>query len=157
MFNTSLCYLIRGDEVLLLHRTRKKEDLNQGKWIGIGGHFENGESPEECMLREFQEETGLTLTEWSYRGIVTFDQENAETEYMHLFTATKYTGTLRIDCDEGELAWVRWDVMDELPQWEGDRVFLKLLERQSAFFSVKLCYHGENLSQVYLNGTRTEI
>ena len=157
MYNTSLCYLTRGDEVLLMHRTRKREDVNQGKWIGIGGHFENGESPEECMLREFQEETGLTLTEWCYRGIVTFDQENAETEYMHLFTATKYTGTLRVDCDEGELAWVRWDAMDALPQWEGDRVFLKLLGRQSAFFSVKLCYHGENLSQVYLNGTRTEI
>ena len=151
MIETSLCYLKRGNgDTLLLHRVKKQQDLNRGKWIGIGGRFEEGESPEECALREFREETGLTLTSWRYRGIVTFVSNEAEGEHMHLFTADGYEGTLT-DCDEGVLAWVSEEEFSRLPQWEGDKIFLRLLEQDVPFFSLKLTYRGEHLREAVLN------
>lgn len=147
---TTLCYLTKGEYTLMLHRVKKKNDVNHDKWIGVGGKLEHGESPEECMLREFREETGLTLTEWAYRGIVTFVSDTW-CEYMHLFTATAFTGAL-VPCDEGELTWVRTDALAGLPGWEGDKVFLKLLASRETFFSLKLVYEGERLVRALLDG-----
>jgi 8-oxo-dGTP diphosphatase len=151
MKNTTLCYLLQGDSVLLLHRVKKENDLNHDKWIGIGGKFEENESPEECLVREAWEETGLTLTGYQYRGIVTFVSDRWEGEYMHLYTATEWTGTIK-ECDEGVLEWVSLEKMKELPQWEGDRIFLRLLEEGAPFFSLKLCYEGDCLVYAALNG-----
>ena len=151
MKNTTLCYLLQGDSVLLLHRVKKENDLNHDKWIGIGGKFEENESPEECLVREAWEETGLTLTGYQYRGIVTFVSDRWEGEYMHLYTATEWTGTIK-ECEEGVLEWVSLEKMKELPQWEGDRIFLRLLEEGAPFFSLKLCYEGDCLVYAALNG-----
>ena len=151
MKNTTLCYLLQGEQVLLLHRVKKENDLNHDKWIGIGGKFEEGESPEECLLREAWEETGLTLTDYRYRGIVTFVSNEWEGEYMHLYTATGWTGALK-ECNEGVLEWVSREKMKELPQWEGDKIFLRLLEEEVPFFSLKLCYEGDRLTYPALNG-----
>ena len=152
MKNTTLCYIEneRGD-YLMLHRVKKENDCNRDKWIGVGGKFEDGESPEECVLRETLEETGLTLTDWRYRGIVTFVSDRWETEYMHLFTATGWTGRLH-ECDEGVLEWVSREQFRGLPQWEGDRIFLRLIEEDAPFFSRKLRYEGEHLAYAALNG-----
>lgn len=154
MKNTTLCYLEQEGKVLLLHRIKKKQDENAGKWIGIGGHFEEGESPEDCVRREFLEETGLALTAFCFRGIVTFVSDEWGTEYMHLFTATGAKGTLLSDCPEGELRWVPKEEVPSLPTWAGDRIFLSLLQEQEAFFSLKLCYEGEHLRRAILNGTQ---
>lgn len=151
MINSTLCYIERGDEWLLLHRVKKKNDLNKDKWIGVGGKFEDGESPEECVIRETREETGLTLTDYRYRGIVTFVSDIYETEYMHLFTATGFTGTPH-ECDEGNLEWIRKADFAALPQWEGDKIFLRLLEEEAPFFSLKLKYEGDMLVYAALNG-----
>ena len=157
MFHSTLCYVERpgtsGDkEVLLLHRVKKKNDLNHDKWIGIGGKFEEGESPEDCLLREAKEETGLTLTRWRYRGIVTFISDQCpETEFMHLFTADGFEGSLK-ECDEGDLEWVEKKRMRSFPTWEGDRIFLDLLDRGAPFFSLKLRYEGDRLTEAVLNG-----
>ena len=124
MKNTTLCYILRGDEVLMLHRTAKQNDENEGKWIGVGGKMEANESPDDCLLREVREETGLRLTRWRYRGIVTF----------------------------GELAWISRSRIADLPQWEGDRIFLSLLEQNAPFFSLKLCYEGDRLARAVLDG-----
>ena len=149
---STLCYIERGEEVLLLYRNAKEEDINEGKWIGVGGHFLPEESPEECLLREVKEETGLTLTDYRFRGIVTFVSGTGVTEYMHLFTADGFTGEVH-DCDEGELAWVAKDKVLSLSLWEGDKIFLRLLQEDSAFFSLKLCYDGEgHLQRAILNG-----
>lgn len=152
MKNTTLCYIEneRGD-YLMLHRVKKENDCNRDKWIGVGGKFEDGESPEECVLRETLEETGLTLTDWRYRGIITFVSDRWETEYMHLFTATGWTGRLH-ECDEGVLEWVSREQFRGLPQWEGDRIFLRLIEEDAPFFSLKLRYEGEHLAYAALNG-----
>ena len=152
MKNTTLCYIEneRGD-YLMLHRVKKENDCNRDKWIGVGGKFEDVESPEECVLRETLEETGLTLTDWRYRGIVTFVSDRWETEYMHLFTATGWTGRLH-ECDEGVLEWVSREQFRGLPQWEGDRIFLRLIEEDAPFFSLKLRYEGEHLAYAALNG-----
>ena len=151
MINSTLCYLERGDQYLMLHRVKKKGDLNHDKWIGVGGKFEEGESPEDCILRETREETGLTLTAYRYRGLVTFVSDQAPTEYMHLFTATECTGTPH-PCDEGDLAWIGKRALRELPMWEGDRIFLRLLEEETPFFSLKLKYEGDRLVLAVLNG-----
>ena len=151
MKNTTLCYILRGNEVLMLHRNRKQDDENEGKWIGVGGKLEENESPEECLRREVREETGLRLTSWHYRGIVTFVSDRWEGEYMHLFTADGFEGELT-DCSEGELAWIPRDRLPELPQWEGDRIFLSLLREDAPFFSLKLCYEGDRLVSAILNG-----
>ena len=153
MINTTLCYIYRGDEVLMLHRTKKKNDLNHDKWIGLGGKFEDRESPEDCVIREVQEETGLRLTRWQYREIVTFVSNLYETEWMHLFTADGFEGELT-ECDEGEPAWIPRERLDELPQWEGDRIFLKLLDEGAPFFSLKLVYEGDALREAVLNGEK---
>ncbi len=150
---TTLCYIRQGDRVLMLHRTRKKQDDNRGKWIGVGGKFEPGESPEECLLREVREETGLTLTSWQFRGLVTFISDVCRDSYMHLFTADGFTGILDPDCSEGELQWFPWAEMRALPTWEGDRIFLDLLEQDRPFFSLKLRYEGENLVEAVLDGS----
>ena len=153
--NSTLIYVERGDEYLMLHRTKKENDLNRDKWIGIGGKFEENESPEDCMLREAKEETGLTLTSWRYRGIVTFLSDRWETEYMHLFTADGYSGTLR-QCDEGDLAWIKKSELLKLKLWEGDKIFLRLLDSDEPFFSLKLKYEGDTLVLAVLNGKRLE-
>lgn len=140
---TTLCYLENpAGEYLMLHRVKKENDCNRDKWIGIGGKFLDGESPEECALREIREETGLTVTGYRYRGIVTFVSDRWETEYMHLFTATEWTGRVREDCDEGVLEWIHKDRLAALPQWAGDRIFLDLLRQDMPFFSLKLRYQG---------------
>ncbi len=154
MINSTLCYLLRGDEVLMLHRVKKKNDINHDKWIGVGGKFEPEESPDECLLRETQEETGLTLHSWRCRGIVTF-LTNAPYpgEYMYLFTSDDFSGTLK-ECDEGTLQWVSRDFLDRLPKWEGDRIFLELLWRDAPFFLLTLRYEGDRLAEAVLNGER---
>jgi 8-oxo-dGTP diphosphatase len=152
MKQTSLCYLYREEKVLMMHRIKKKNDLNEGMWIGIGGHFEENESPEECALREIREETGLTATEYRYRGIVTFVSDRYEGEHMHLFTVTATEGELKADCDEGVLQWLTKEEFAALPQWEGDKIFLALLEQDVPFFSLKLEYEGSSLKAAALNG-----
>ena len=154
MKNTTLCY-IQNDrgQTLLLHRVKKQNDLNHDKWIGVGGKFEDKESPEDCLLREVREETGLTLTSYRYRGIVTFVSATWETELMHLFTADGFIGTLK-ECDEGTLEWVDNALVPTLPTWEGDRIFLDLLQQELPFFSLKLEYDAsEALIAATLNGT----
>ncbi|MCD7856711.1 MAG: 8-oxo-dGTP diphosphatase [Clostridiales bacterium] len=151
MKNTSLCYIEQDGKYLLLHRVKKVQDENQGKWIGVGGKFEPKESPEECVLREVREETGLTLTRYRLRGIVTFVSDRYETEYMYLFTADGFTGTLT-DTEEGVLQWVDKGAVLSLPHWEGDRLFLELLAKDAPFFSLKLEYQGDTLTAAALNG-----
>ena len=153
MINSTLCYVTRGDEVLMLHRVKKKNDLNQDKWIGIGGKFEAGETPDECLLREGKEETGLTLTDWKCRGVVTFLSDRWEGEYMYLFTADGFEGELS-ECSEGDLQWVSRGFLDRLPKWEGDRIFLDLLWQDAPFFLLKLRYEGEKLAEAVLNGRK---
>jgi 8-oxo-dGTP diphosphatase len=152
MKNTTLCYIEKDGCYLMLHRVKKKADVNKGKWIGFGGHFEPGESPDECVMREVREETGLTLTSYRYRGIVTFCADNAETELMHLFTADSYEGTLTDDCNEGIIAWQSKGTLHALPMWEGDYIFLDLLRREVPFFSLKLVYVNDKLTKAVLNG-----
>lgn len=153
MKNSTLCYIYRDDECLMLHRTKKENDQSHDKWLGIGGKFEDKESPEDCALREIKEETGLTVTDYRYRGIVTFVSDEWETEYMHLFTADGFTGNI-IECDEGDLEWVKKKDVIKLPMWEGDRIFLDLIERDDPFFSLKLVYKGDRLMDAVLNGKR---
>lgn len=148
---TTLCYIEKDDKYLMLHRVKKKNDINKGKWIGIGGHFEAGESPEECLMREVKEETGLTLTDFSFRGIVTFQVLGKLTEYMCLYTAGSFEGTLT-ECTEGILKWVEKKELMSLNLWEGDKIFLKLLMDDKPFFSLKLIYDGEKLLEAVLNG-----
>ncbi|MEG1683002.1 MAG: 8-oxo-dGTP diphosphatase [Oscillospiraceae bacterium] len=149
--NSTLCYVERAGQVLMLHRVKKENDCNHDKWIGIGGKCQAGESPEDCILRETMEETGLTLTDYRYRGLVTFVSDRWQDEYMHLFTATGFTGELT-DCDEGNLEWIPKAGLHALPQWEGDHIFLELLEQDAPFFSLKLQYEGETLVLAVLDG-----
>lgn len=151
MRNTTLCYIRRGGDVLLLHRVKKENDENHDKWIGIGGKFEEGESPEDCLLREVREETGLTLEAWRYRGIVTFVSDEWGTEYMHLFTSDAFHGEVK-DCDEGVLEWLPWEQLPQLPIWAGDKIFLRLIDEDAPFFSLKLRYRGDRLVEAVLNG-----
>ncbi len=152
MYNSTLCYCLRGDDVLMLHRVKKKNDINKDKWIGIGGKFEAGESPDECLLREALEETGLTLTRWKCRGIVTFLPDDlSQGEYMYLFTADGFEGELK-ECDEGDLQWVSRAFLDDLPKWEGDQIFLDLIWQDAPFFLLTLQYRGDKLVKAVLNG-----
>lgn len=151
MLNTTLCYIERGDEYLMLHRGKKENDINRDKWIGLGGKFEEDESPEECLLREVYEESGLRLTSWRYRGIVTFVNTKCSSEYMHLFTADGFEGEIG-PCDEGELEWIKKSELMKLTLWEGDRIFLRLLDEGEPFFSLKLNYDGDELIDAKLNG-----
>jgi len=147
MLNTTLCYIEKNDSYLMMHRVKKKNDLNKDKYVGVGGKFEENESPEECLLREVKEETGLTLTEYRLRGIVTFVSNEYEGEYMYLYTASGYTGDM-IVCDEGNLEWIPKRDVKMLPIWEGDKVFFDLLEKEERFFSLKLQYECDKLVDV---------
>ena len=153
MHNSTLCYILRGNDVLMLHRVKKKNDINHDKWIGIGGKFEFEESPDECLLREAKEETGLTLTAWRCRGVVTFLNEGGEGEYMYLFTADAFEGEL-IECNEGDLQWISRDYLDTLPKWEGDQIFLNLLWQDAPFFLLTLRYRNDILTEAVLNGKK---
>lgn len=142
---TTLCYLEKDGQYLMLHRTKKANDINHDKWIGVGGKFEPGETSEQCMLREVWEETGFTVTKWKYRGIVTFYLDDSYGESMHLFSCLEWTGEQKV-CDEGDLAWIDKQKLTELPMWEGDKIFLRLVNNpDEAFFNLKLVYHGEKL------------
>ena len=153
MKQTTLCYIEQDGCYLMLHRIKKENDENKDKWIGIGGKFEDKESPEDCVLREALEETGLTLDSYRYRGLVTFVSDRWPTEYMHLFHADGFHGELKT-CDEGDLQWLPKEQLYSLPMWEGDRIFLDLLEQDVPFFSLKLVYEGETLVQAVLNGEK---
>lgn len=153
MINTTLCYIEKDDQYLMLHRIKKKNDLNQDKWIGIGGKFEDRESPEDCVLREVLEETGLHLNSFEYRGIVTFVSDRYPTEWMHLFYSSDFCGEPK-ECNEGVLEWIKKDRLFELSLWEGDRIFLRLLDENVPFFSLKLVYCGDQLTEAVLNGDK---
>ncbi len=154
MLNTTLCYITRGNEVLMLHRVKKKKDINKDKWIGIGGKFQGTESPDECLLREAWEETGLHLTDWKCRGVVTFLTENEEDgEFMYLFTADGFEGDLK-ECDEGDLQWVSREFLWNLPMWEGDRIFLRLVWQDAPFFLLTLRYDHGTLTDAVLDGRK---
>ena len=148
---TTLCYLERDGKYLMIHRTKKENDANRDKWMGVGGHFEEGESPEDCMRREVWEETGLTVTGFRYRGIVTFVSDEWPCEYMHLFTCSDWSGEVKTDCNEGDLEWIPIGDLRKLPMWEGDKIFLRLLQTNEPFFSLKLVYEGETLREALLN------
>ena len=152
MKNTTLCYIEQDGRYLMLHRTKNENDLNHDKWIGVGGKFEENESPEDCLLREVREETGLTLTDFRLCAVITFLSDRWEGEYMYLFHATGFTGTLT-DCDEGSLEWVERDTVLTLPAWEGDRLFLTRMAADAPFFTMKLRYEGDRLREAVLNGT----
>ncbi len=148
---TTLCYIEREGQYLMMHRVKKEKDINRDKWVGVGGHFEDNESPEECLLREVSEETGLKLLNYRLRGVITFISDRWQTEYMFLYTADSFEGQIG-KCDEGNLEWVDKDTVYELPIWEGDKIFFRLLEQESPFFSLKLRYIGEELVEKVLNG-----
>lgn len=151
---TTLCYIEKDHRYLMLHRVKKAHDINRDKYIGVGGHFERGESPEECLLREVREETGLTLLSYRMRGIITFLYGDDIVEYMHLFTADDFAGALT-ECDEGDLVWIDKDKVADLPVWEGDRIFLKLLQEDAPFFMLKLVYDKDDrLIEAMLDGRR---
>ncbi|MBQ3883420.1 MAG: 8-oxo-dGTP diphosphatase [Succinivibrio sp.] len=149
---TTLCYLEQNGCYLMLHRTKKEKDINKDKWIGIGGHLEEGESPEECLVREMREETGVTPVSPKLRGIITFVSDRYGTEYMFLYSAEAYQGELSSDCPEGDLQWVEKDRISSLPLWEGDKIFLRLMSENHPFFSLKLSYQGDNLVYAALDG-----
>ena len=153
MKNTTLCYIENDNKYLMLHRSSKKNDGSQGKWMGIGGHFEEGESPYDCVIREVKEETGLELLSPQYRAVVTFDSDEYESEQMHLFTCTTFSGEVG-ECNEGDLHWIDKEEVKSLNMWNGDLVFLGLLDTAKEFFSLKLTYKGEELQEYYLNGKR---
>lgn len=151
MLNTTLCYIQKDEKYLMLHRIKKQNDINKDKWIGIGGKFEEGESPEECALREVKEETGLSLKSYEYRGIVTFVSDNNFTEFMHIFWSDNFEGEI-IDCDEGKLEWIEKSKLNDFEHWKGDEIFLDLIDKKVPFFSLKLVYKSGILLKAILNG-----
>ncbi|MBO4886166.1 MAG: 8-oxo-dGTP diphosphatase [Clostridia bacterium] len=153
---TTVCYIERDGKYLMIHRNKRPDDGNAGKWLGVGGHFEPGESPDECVLREVREETGLTLTEYAFRGVVTFVSGDW-CEYMFVYTASAFEGELTDACDEGDIRWVDKASLPTLPLWAGDRVFLQLLEEDCPCFSLKLVYEGDALAAAILNGRALDI
>ena len=153
MKETTLCYVQKDNNYLMLHRIKKEEDVNEGKWIGIGGRIEEGETPEQCLVREAKEETGLLLTSYQYRGIVHFRSEDYEDEEMHLFTADAFEGELT-ECNEGVLKWVDRDKLYDLPMWEGDKLFLGLIRSEAKFFDLTLQYKKDKLVSATLNGEK---
>ena len=154
---TTLCYITCNDKMLMLYRNKKENDENADKWVGIGGKFEAGETPEECILREIYEETGLVPRKLNYRGIITFVSDLYGTEYMHLFTASDCTGKIYDTCDEGILEWIPKKEIASLPLWEGDHLFLELLNSDRPFFSLKLCYEGDRLVSAILDRKELKI
>ncbi len=156
MINSTLCYIEKDGCYLMIHRVKKKNDANHDKWIGVGGKFEDKESPDDCLKREVSEETGLTLENYLFRGIVTFVSNEWDTEYMYLFTADRFYGRLS-ECDEGTLEWVDKDRLSELNMWQGDRIFLRLIADNHPFFSLKLCYDKDSLTSAELDGKPIDI
>ena len=156
MINSTLCHILKDGKYLMLHRTKKKNDVNEDKWVGIGGKFEDKESPEECNLREVYEETGLRLLNYRYCGIVTFVSDKWETEYMHIFHSDSYEGEIK-ECDEGVLEWIDKQELLKLPIWEGDKIFLRLMDNNAPFFSLKLQYEGDTLIKAILDGKEMNI
>lgn len=156
MKNSTLCYIEKDNKYLMLYRNKKQSDPNEGKYVGVGGHFEENETPYECAIREVLEETGLILKEPQYRGIVTFVSDKYEDERMHLFTCSDFEGELA-DCDEGELSWVEKSKIEKLPMWEGDIYFLRMLSTDSDFFTMKLTYEGDALVECLINGVKQKI
>lgn len=148
---TTLCYIEKDGNYLMMHRVKKENDINRDKWVGVGGHFEADESPEECLLREVKEETGLTLASWQLRGIITFICDKQQTEYMFLYTADAYSG-VQTECSEGDLEWISKSCVYDLPIWEGDKIFFRLLEEDHPFFSLKLKYENDRLVETSLDG-----
>lgn len=144
MILTTICYIEKDGQYLMLHRTKKENDINKNKWIGIGGKFENNESPEECIVREVKEETGLLLKSFKLRGIITYAFTDIETEYMYIFTSNEFEGKLT-DCDEGELKWINKSEIAKLNTWEGDKLFLERIKNKSNFFTMKMEYDGDKL------------
>ena len=151
MKSTTLCYIEKDGKYLMLHRTKKEQDENRDKWIGLGGKLEEGESPYDCVRREILEEAGISLTEPKYRGIVTFVSDEYGTEYMHLFTCTSFTGEIKQSCEEGELEWLKKSALYNMDIWEGDRIFLRLIDTDTPFFSLKLVYQADKLISYALN------
>lgn len=149
MKNTTLCYIEKDSMYLMMHRVKKKNDENEGKYIGVGGHFLENESPIDCIIREAKEETGLDIKP-IYRGIVTFVSNVYETQQMHLFTCQEYEGEI-IPCSEGELKWIKKSELDKIPLWEGDKIFLDLLNKDAPFFVLKLVYENDTLKEYHLN------
>ncbi len=145
MLNTTLCYIEKDGAYLMIHRIKKKNDMNHDKWLGVGGKFEEGESPFDCARREIREECGVIPKGLRYRAVITFVSDLYGTEYMHLFTADGYEGEIDYNCDEGVLEWVNKEKVYSLPIWEGDKIFFKLLEEEDRFFSLKLSYEGDRL------------
>lgn len=154
---TTLCYIEKDRSYLMMHRVSKDHDINKDKWIGVGGHFEDGESPDDCLIREVREETGLTLTSYRFCGLVTFISDRWPTEYMCLYHADGFTGSLKEDCEEGVLTWVPVSEIDSLKLWEGDRIFLRLMRESKSFFSLKLVYQGDLLTRAVLNGINIDL
>ena len=154
---TTICYIKKENSYLMLHRVKKENDINHDKWIGVGGHFEHGESPEDCLLREVKEETGLTLNTWSFRGIITFVYDNDPAEYMCLYESNDFSGTIK-ECDEGVLEWIKISDLLNLELWEGDKFFLKLMQdNERSFFSLKLIYNKDGiLTEAVLDGNPIE-
>ncbi|WP_287449793.1 NUDIX hydrolase [Sellimonas sp.] len=150
---TTLGYIEKDDSYLMLHRVKKKNDVNQDKWIGIGGKFEYGESPEECLIREAKEETGLLITSWKFRGILTFICDKQDPEYICLYTADKFEGELK-ECGEGTLEWIRKEEVLNLNLWEGDKIFFNLIAKDAPFFSLKLAYENDSLKEAVLDGEK---
>ena len=145
MFTTTLCYIEKDGAYLMIHRIKKENDLNKDKWIGVGGKIEEGESPFDCVRREVYEETGVSIKNPKYRGMITFVSDVWGTEFMHLFTATEFDGEINYDCNEGNLEWVKKEIIPTLPIWAGDKIFFDLMEKEERFFSLKLCYEGDVL------------
>ena len=151
IFSTTLCYLEREDAYLMLHRIKKQDDYNHDKWVGVGGKFERFESPEDCLVREVREETGLTMRTPQYRGIVDFYCAPWPAERMHLYICTDFCGKMT-DCDEGCLEWVDKNAVQDLPIWQGDKIFFKLLAEDAPFFHLELTYEGDVLVKAVLDG-----
>lgn len=152
---TVVCYLEKDDKILMLHRTKKENDVNHGKWIGVGGHVEAGESPEECVIREVREETGYTLENYRYRAILTFCYNEEPAMYLFLFTADQFSGE-QIECNEGDLQWIPKAELEALELWQGDRIFHRLLESRQDFFSMKMVYQGDQLTECIIDGRKAE-
>ena len=141
---TTLCYLEKDNKYLMVHRNKKENDINKGKWIGVGGKLEKGETPEQCLVREVFEETGYKLNNYNYKGLVIFNYNEDEPLFMYVYTSSDFSG-IEKKCDEGDLKWIPKNEILDLELWEGDKIFLKLLFENSQFFYLTLNYENDSL------------